>query len=145
MSTWSQPKAFSEVCHRAGGRRAYNALRRDLKLFRRRDVLELVLKYGHKRGVQARIATVLGVSEATVSRDISATLYAPHVCQHCGSYKPRHPRFMKAEDLFGCPVLNPASQPRILAIHDSDLIGAPPIIKDQYGCATRNQVYPFRK
>jgi hypothetical protein len=99
MSAWSEPKPFNEVCRRAGGRRAYNALRRDLKLFRRLDVTRLLLKYGHQRGVQARIATVLGVSEATVSRDVKATLYAPHVCQACGSYKPRNLRLMKAEDL----------------------------------------------
>jgi hypothetical protein len=109
MSAWSQPRPFSEVCHRAGGRRRYNTLRRHLKLFRRRDVMELVLKYGHQRGVQARIATVLGVSEATISRDIRATLYAPHVCQHCGSYKPRHFSFMKAEDLSGGSVNDPTS------------------------------------
>jgi hypothetical protein len=70
-----------------------------MKLFRRHDVAHLILKYGFRRGVQARIAAVLGVSEATVSRDIKATLYAPHVCQACGSYMPRHISFMKAEDL----------------------------------------------
>jgi hypothetical protein len=42
MNAWSQPKPFNEVCSGAGGRRRYNALRRDLKLFRRRDVLDLV-------------------------------------------------------------------------------------------------------
>ena len=109
MSAWSQPRPFSEVCHRAGGRRAFNALRRDLKLFRRREVMQLLLKFGYRRGVQARIASVLGVSEATISRDVKATLYTPHVCQHCGSYKPRHFSFMKAEALFGFPVTNPAS------------------------------------
>jgi DeoR/GlpR family transcriptional regulator of sugar metabolism len=64
-------------------------------LFRRRDVLDLVLKYKHKRGVQARIATVLGVSESTVRRDISATLYAPNLCRECGGYKPRQFQFKK--------------------------------------------------
>ena len=87
MNAWSQPGPFNEVCSRAGWTRRYKALRRDPKLFRRRDVLELVVKYRHKPGVQARIATVLGVSEATVSRDISATLCAPNLCRECGGYK----------------------------------------------------------
>jgi hypothetical protein len=89
MSAWSQPTSFNEVCRRAGGRRAYNALRRDRRLFRRVDVMRLLREYGYRRGVQARIATVLGVSEATISRDVKATLYAPHVCSVCGSYRPR--------------------------------------------------------
>jgi hypothetical protein len=88
MSSWQSIKPFTEVCRRAGGRRAYNALRRDLALFRRADVMRLLRKYGHERGVQARIAVLLGVSEATISRDVKATLYTPHVCQHCGSYRP---------------------------------------------------------
>jgi len=97
MSTWSQPRPFSEVCHRAGGRRAYNALRRDLAGFRRLDVARLLLKYGCcKRGVQARIARELSVSQATVSRDVQKTLYSgAQVCQHCG-----HPRFMKPERIY---------------------------------------------
>jgi hypothetical protein len=52
----------------------------------------------HQRGVQARIATVLGISEATVSRNIRATLYAPNLCRECGGYKPRQFQFMKAEN-----------------------------------------------
>lgn len=61
---WSNPTPSIEASRRAGGRRAYNALRRDLKLFRRVEVTNLLVKYGLKRGVQARIGTVLGVSEA---------------------------------------------------------------------------------
>ena len=97
---WSTPIASLEAFRRAGGRRAYNAWRRDMKLFRRRDVMQLVLQFGHQRGVQARIAKLLSVSEGTISKDIKATLYAPNVCQTCGGYRPRHFSFMKAEDLF---------------------------------------------
>jgi len=97
--SWSNPTSLSEASRRAGGRRAYNALRRDLKLIRRRDVMQLMLQYGCNRGVQARMAATLGVSEATISRDVKATLYAPHVCKECGSYKPRNFKFMKAENL----------------------------------------------
>jgi hypothetical protein len=56
--------------------------------------MQLVLEFGHQRGVQARIANVLGVSESTISRDIQATLYAPHVCQACGGYLPDGPLAM---------------------------------------------------
>jgi hypothetical protein len=38
-------------------------------------------------------------ADTTVSRDIKATLYAPHVCQHCGSYKPRDIEFAEAGEL----------------------------------------------
>ena len=87
--SWNSPASFDVVCRRASGRRAYNALRRDLALFRRVEVSNLLLKYGYRRGVQVRIAARLGVSEATVSRDIKATLYQSTVCPACGSYKPR--------------------------------------------------------
>jgi hypothetical protein len=96
---WSSSVSSIEAFQRAGGRRAYNALRRDLKLFRRHDVAQLLLQYGYRRGVQARIAKALGVSEATVSRDIKATLYAPHVCQTCGGYRPRQIKLAKPEEL----------------------------------------------
>lgn len=100
MSAWSQAKPFNEVCHRAGGRRAYNALRRDLAAFRRLDVARMLLKYGLRRGVQARIARELSVSEATVSRDIQKALYSgAQVCQHCGSYKPREIKFAETGEL----------------------------------------------
>lgn len=88
MSAWNQPKTFSEVCRRAGGRRAYNALRRDLAGFRRLDVARLLKEFGIQHGVQARIARELGVTEATISRDLKALRSRLHVCQHCGSYKP---------------------------------------------------------
>ena len=95
MGAWSQPRPFSEVCHRAGGRRAYNALRRDLAGFRRLDVARMLLKYGDRRGVQARIAKELGVHEGTISKDLKAILYSgAHVCRACGAYRPRDFRFM---------------------------------------------------
>jgi len=86
--SWSTPTSSGEAFRRAGGRRAYNALRRDLKLFRRLDVAQLLLKYGCQWGVQARIARELGVSEAVVSRDVKANLHNLEVCQECGSYRP---------------------------------------------------------
>jgi predicted transcriptional regulator len=60
---------FDEICRRAGGRRRYNAARRKAADKCRSDVARMLCQYGrHKRGVQARIARELGVSEATVSR-----------------------------------------------------------------------------
>src|SRR5438309_25834 len=65
--TWEQ------VCRRAGGRRAYNALRRDRAILRRLEVARLFFEAGAylgPHGIQARIARQWGVSEATISRDI---------------------------------------------------------------------------
>jgi hypothetical protein len=70
---WAATTSSIEAFRRAGGRRAYNALRRDLAAFRRLDVARLLKQYGRQRGVQARIARALGVSESVVSRD----------CQSC--------------------------------------------------------------
>lgn len=57
--SWSTPTSFGEVVRRASGRRVYNALRRDLAVFRRLDVARLLSEYGPQRGVQARIAREL--------------------------------------------------------------------------------------
>lgn len=56
----------------AGGRRRYNALRRDLAAVRRAKLMALILEDGGTlaRGTQARMARRLGVSEATISRDV---------------------------------------------------------------------------
>jgi hypothetical protein len=97
--SWSSPTSFNEVCRRAGGRRHYNSWRRFMKVSRRRDVMLLLVKYGYQQGVQARIARLLGVSEATISRDVRAALRASRVCQYCGSYKPRDFEFMNPEGL----------------------------------------------
>lgn len=63
---------------RASGRRAYNAWRHDMAMFRRIQVAKLLGQYGFVRGAQRRIARQLGVSEATISRDTWAILrYRP--------------------------------------------------------------------
>lgn len=96
---WSAPTSFSEMTRRAGGRRQYNALRLDLKLFRRHDVAELLLRFGCKRGVQVRIAQALGVSESVVSRDVNSMLQKQHICPSCGCYKPREIDFATREQI----------------------------------------------
>ena len=87
--SWSTPTSSAEAFRRASGRRAYNALRRDLAAFRRLDVAQLLFKYGGLPGVQARIARELGVSESVVSRDRKKLLFEVQVCPSCGSYRPR--------------------------------------------------------
>ncbi len=65
--------SFNEVCRRAGGRRRYNLQRQLEARERRKEVGRLLDLYGNSiRGTQARIARELGVSEATISRDISS-------------------------------------------------------------------------
>lgn len=76
--SWSETVDFSEVCHRVGGRRAYNARRQLERQLRRTKVLALMQQWGwslsSNRGVQLKIARHLGVSEATISRDVWAIL-----------------------------------------------------------------------
>ncbi len=70
---WGDNTDFATVCRRAGGRRAYNCLRRFRQLRRRRRVEELRYDYGpFARGVVTRIAKELGVSKSTISRDLQA-------------------------------------------------------------------------
>jgi len=86
MGNWTALTTLDEVRRRAGGRNRYNSLRRDMAAFRRLDVIRLVRRFhGLRRGVQARIARELGISEATVSRDLQALLHRGYVCPTCGS------------------------------------------------------------
>lgn len=72
-----------EAARRAAGRRRYNSIRSLEKDLRRRDVLSYIEAHGLGYGVQARIARELGVSEATISRDVAALLYDVHPCPTC--------------------------------------------------------------
>jgi len=56
-------------------------------MFRQADVVVLLEKYGgFQHGVQARIARELGVSEATISRDITAIYGVIGKCSKCGGF-----------------------------------------------------------
>lgn len=78
---------FDEVCRRAGGRRRYNIRRQRAAFERRATVARLLVEYGrNKRGTRARIARELGVSEATISRDIAHPLMLIHMAI-CGGRK----------------------------------------------------------
>jgi predicted DNA-binding transcriptional regulator YafY len=82
---WGAPTSWDEVCRRAAGRARYHAMRRAQRVLRRRKVLRLLRRYGCCHGVQARIARELGVSEATVSRDVAALLLSQAPCPCCGT------------------------------------------------------------
>jgi DeoR/GlpR family transcriptional regulator of sugar metabolism len=67
---------WDAICRRAGGRRRYNAQRRFNAEMRQLEVAQLIDRYGLlERGVQKRIADELGVSEATISRDVAHLLH----------------------------------------------------------------------
>jgi hypothetical protein len=57
---------------------------------RRQQVLELVLECGGlHRGVQSRIAEVLGVHRSVISKDLKALLPLVAICPTCGATRPR--------------------------------------------------------
>jgi hypothetical protein len=66
-----------------GGRRRYNSVRRARAEFRRLEVMRLALElHWPEFGVQAEIARLLDVSQATISRDVAAVL-VPVRCPTC--------------------------------------------------------------
>jgi hypothetical protein len=88
-TAWSQPTTWAEVKKRAAGRYKYNALRQLRAAVRRRDVLTLLGEVGWTYGSQAAIARQLGVSEATISRDLAVILPLLQECAACGGLTPR--------------------------------------------------------
>jgi hypothetical protein len=75
---WGAPTSWDVVCRRAAGRRRYNAGRRFLRNLRRAQIVcrlagtGVPASVGGFRGIQARLAQELGVSPATISRDLRA-------------------------------------------------------------------------
>jgi hypothetical protein len=68
---WSAPTDFATVCRRAKARCHYNAVRKFRAMHRRVRLLEILEQY--PRGVepyQQELAERLGVSQATISRDL---------------------------------------------------------------------------
>jgi DNA-binding NarL/FixJ family response regulator len=76
----------SDPVKAAGGRRRYHAQRRREATARRIKVMELMCETGLGRGFQATIAKELGVSEATVSRDMRVIFDDIRFrnCEFCG-------------------------------------------------------------
>jgi predicted DNA-binding transcriptional regulator YafY len=72
--TWTQNLSPEKLNHLIGGRRRYNSLRQFLAAERRRRVVELMQRFGLKRGVVTAIARELHVSKASISRDIATLL-----------------------------------------------------------------------
>ena len=85
---WSDWVADDEAAARAGGRRRYNEVRRVRAQYRRIQVTERLLSDGWTYGAQARIAEELGVSDATISRDLKAIFPRAILCPVCAC---RHP------------------------------------------------------
>lgn len=82
---WSRSIPPAQAHARAGGRRSYNARRRRAALSRRRRLVERLGELGFTWGIQARLAAELGVSPATVSRDLAAVFPLAQECPCCGS------------------------------------------------------------
>lgn len=80
---------WAQVCRRAGGRRKYLALQRERAVMRRKKMVELLERTGFRHGAQAELARLLGVSEATVCRDMKAIQIHYTKCQYCGGLTER--------------------------------------------------------
>lgn len=94
---WSEPMDFSSVCHRAGGRRRYNAWRSRRQAWRRAEVARLLKDNGEwfRHGLQAELARELKVSRSTICRDIAYFLSVGWPCPHCEAYPwPPKPLFV---------------------------------------------------
>jgi predicted DNA-binding transcriptional regulator YafY len=85
---WTAETTPEAAARRAGGRRRYNASRKFLVANRRMELSRLLSAQGSlfERGTQARMARKLGVSRATICRDIEYLLRLGRPCPHCGAY-----------------------------------------------------------
>jgi transposase len=97
-SWWSEPVSWETVCRRARGRSRINAWRRHLQTLRRQQVVELLIRYGWKPGVQTLIAAELRVHKSTISRDVAALFPLAATCPRCGQFRPRAWRPVEADD-----------------------------------------------
>ena len=88
-TAWSARTSWDTVCKRAAGRRHYNSVRALRATMRRRQVLTLLAAGGWTYGSQAQIARQLGVSEATISRDLAVMLPLVEECSTCHQFIPR--------------------------------------------------------
>ncbi len=97
---WNDHVPWDTVCRRASGRRGYNAHRAFKAAWRRVQVSNLLVKWGLEYGIQARIARQLGLSEATISRDIEQLMAESKPCPCCGSWRRQlYSRYAQIEDL----------------------------------------------
>jgi hypothetical protein len=61
---------YDAICRRAGGRRHYNRMRQGLAICRRLDLERIIRRDGYQPGAYASWAAELGVSRATICRDV---------------------------------------------------------------------------
>jgi hypothetical protein len=103
-SFWSEQAEWDEVCRRAAGRRHYNRMRRFRAAYRRYRLAQLLSVKGGmtERGTQARLARELGVSRATICRDVAYLLRESYPCHACGALTVPQPRKDGS-----CPNLDP--------------------------------------
>ena len=89
-SWWSEAVSTDEAHARAAARRRWNSVRQARAAVRRGQIAEMLTGVGFLvPGMQARIAATLGVSRATISRDVQAILRgvpAP-MCPCCGALR----------------------------------------------------------
>lgn len=74
-TAWAAFAAPDIVRRRCGGRRRWNAVRKARMLERRKDVAKLLLRLGHRPGVQSEMARRLNVHRSTICRDLKAILW----------------------------------------------------------------------
>jgi hypothetical protein len=86
---WRQPTSWAEVKKRAAGRYRHNALRRFQAQLRRKEVLNLLHRWGWGAGIQSQIAAHLGVHKSTICRDLKVIMPLLDACPACGQLKPR--------------------------------------------------------
>lgn len=89
-SAWHQPTSWDTVVRRAGGRRHVNSVRQFQATLRRQRLLVLLHEVGWRYGMGTTLAARLGVSAATISRDLAKVVPLFKECAHCGSLVPRN-------------------------------------------------------
>ncbi len=69
QSNWNNQKSFSEICRRAGGRRAHNLRRKLIAAHRLRALVVIIKELNLEWGWQTKAASRLGVDRSTICRD----------------------------------------------------------------------------
>jgi hypothetical protein len=94
---WSQTIDTDAANRRAGGRRHCNAVRRFIQTCRRAELAERLACKGalFRCGIQTELARELGVSRATICRDMAYLLCLSWPCPTCGAYTRQMARILK--------------------------------------------------
>lgn len=89
VKSWSDEVSKSDVRHRAGGRRRYNAQRQFAAQYRRKQLVKLMIEqdlFPTYYGAKTALAKALNVSVATISRDFLTLIHESwnKTCPLCG-------------------------------------------------------------